>query len=42
MSCAGGNFTWIDPAHDIVGVARWLDPAALNEWLGMVLSALVG
>jgi CubicO group peptidase (beta-lactamase class C family) len=37
---AGGNVTWIDPANDIVGVARWLDPGTLDGWIGRVLSAL--
>jgi CubicO group peptidase (beta-lactamase class C family) len=37
---AGGNVTWIDPAHDLVAVLRWIDPAALNAWIGRVLAAL--
>jgi len=37
---AGGNVTWIDPAHDIVAVARWLDPAAIEPWIGCVMAAL--
>ena len=37
---AGGNITWIDPDHDIVAVARWLDPAAQNEFVAQVLGAL--
>ena len=37
---AGGNLTWIDPAHDLVAVARWLDPAAINPWIGHVMAAL--
>ena len=37
---AGGNFTWIDPAHDLVAVLRWIDPAALDAWIGHVMAAL--
>jgi len=37
---AGGNITWIDPAHEIVGVMRWLDPAAQDSFIGQVLAAL--
>jgi CubicO group peptidase (beta-lactamase class C family) len=37
---AGGNVTWIDPAHDLVCVMRWLDPAAQNEFVGRVLAAI--
>jgi CubicO group peptidase (beta-lactamase class C family) len=37
---AGGNVTWIDPDHDIVAVLRWIDPAALNDWIAHVLAAL--
>ena len=37
---AGGNFTWIDPTHDLVAVLRWIDPAALNVFIGHVMAAL--
>ena len=37
---AGGNFTWVDPEHDLVAVLRWIDPAALNDWIAQVLAAL--
>jgi CubicO group peptidase (beta-lactamase class C family) len=37
---AGGNCTWIDPASGIVAVMRWLDPAATNEFIGLVMAAL--
>ena len=37
---AGGNITWIDPAHDIVAVLRWIDMAALPEWIGMATQAI--
>ena len=39
-SGAGGNLTWIDPVHDIVGVMRWMDPTAQNEFVRLVLAAL--
>jgi CubicO group peptidase (beta-lactamase class C family) len=37
---AGGNVIWIDPAHDIVAVLRWIDSAHLNNWISLTLSAL--
>ena len=37
---AGGNCTWIDPATGIVAVFRWLDPAATNELIGLIIGAL--
>ncbi len=39
---AGGNFTWVDPTHDIVAVLRWHDAAQLDAWIGKVLGALKG
>jgi CubicO group peptidase (beta-lactamase class C family) len=39
---AGGNFTWVDPTHDIVAVLRWHDAAQLDAWIGRVLGALKG
>jgi CubicO group peptidase (beta-lactamase class C family) len=36
---AGGNVTWIDPANDLVAVLRWIDMAALDEWIGLVMAA---
>ena len=38
---AGGNCTWIDPNNGIVAVMRWLDPAATNQFIGLVIGALV-
>ena len=38
---AGGNYTWVDPANDIVAVLRWHDSAQLDAWTGKVLGALV-
>ncbi len=37
---AGGNITWIDPAHEIVAVLRWIDPAAVDGFIERVLAAL--
>lgn len=37
---AGGNYTWVDPANDIVAVLRWHDSAQLDAWTGKVLGAL--
>jgi CubicO group peptidase (beta-lactamase class C family) len=39
---AGGNVTWIDPAHDLVAVLRWIDMAVLNDWIGLVMAGLRG
>ncbi len=36
---AGGNYTWIWPGGDLVAVARWLDPAVLGRFCGMVAAA---
>lgn len=37
---AGGNVTWVDPAHDLVAVLRWIDMAQLDTWIGMILAAI--
>jgi CubicO group peptidase (beta-lactamase class C family) len=37
---AGGNLTWIDASTGIVAVTRWLDPAAADEFIGLVLAGL--
>ena len=37
---AGGNVTWIDPANDLVAVLRWIDMAALNDFIGLVMQAI--
>jgi CubicO group peptidase (beta-lactamase class C family) len=39
-SGAGGNSTWIDPATGIVAAMRWIDPAAIDEFIGHVMAAL--
>lgn len=37
---AGGNVTWVDPAHDLVAVMRWLDPDSVGTFMGLVTAAL--
>jgi CubicO group peptidase (beta-lactamase class C family) len=39
-SGAGGNLTWIDPEHDIVAVMRWIDPAARDGFMRLVMRAI--
>jgi CubicO group peptidase (beta-lactamase class C family) len=39
-SGAGGNLTWIDPDNDLVAVLRWIDPAARNDFMRLVVSAI--
>jgi CubicO group peptidase (beta-lactamase class C family) len=39
---AGGNVTWIDPAHDLVAVMRWMDPDSIGAFMGQVTAALSG
>ena len=39
---AGGNLTWIDPTSDLVVVARWIDPAAIDGLIGRLMTALPG
>jgi CubicO group peptidase (beta-lactamase class C family) len=39
-SGAGGNLTWIDPENDIVAVLRWIDPAARDGFVRLVMSAI--
>lgn len=39
-SGAGGNSIWIDPERDLVAVSRWLDPAKLDRFLGLVYAAV--
>jgi len=36
----GGNFIVVDNEHDIVMVARWLEPDKLNEFIKLVLTSL--
>ncbi len=37
---AGGNLTWVDPAHDLVAVIRWMDPDAIGPFVAKVMTAL--
>ncbi len=37
---AGHNVIWMDPDHDLVGVARWIDQGAMDRFFQLVLSAL--
>jgi len=39
-SGAGGNLTWIDPENDIVAVLRWIDPAARDDFLRLLMKAI--
>ena len=40
MFGAGGNYVWIDPEHEMVAVARWVDPAHVNGFVSRVARAL--
>ncbi len=37
---AGGNLIWLDPDHDLVLVARWLDDSVTDQAIGGFLAAL--
>jgi CubicO group peptidase (beta-lactamase class C family) len=37
---AGSNVIWIDPGHDLVVVVRWIDKAAVDTFLALVLESL--
>lgn len=37
---AGSSLVWIDPAHDLVSVIRWIDQAQIDGFLGRVTAAL--
>ena len=39
---AGGNTILVEPAHDLVLVARWLAPEALDDVIGGVIAAIAG
>jgi CubicO group peptidase (beta-lactamase class C family) len=41
-SGAGGNLTWIDPQNEIVAVLRWIDPAARDRFMQLVMAAIRG
>ena len=38
---AGTNLVWVDPEHDIVVVVRWIDPKHDQEFLKLVVAAIV-
>ena len=38
---AGTNMVYVDPEHDLVVVARWIERSAIDAFLGKVLAALV-
>ena len=40
MIGAGGHYVWVDPAHQAVVVARWLDPARSPGFVSRVARAL--
>ena len=40
MIGAGGHLTWVEPEHDAVIVARWLDPAHTAAFMRRVGAAL--
>mgnify|MGYP000526495503 FL=1 len=40
MVGAGGNYVWIDPAHDAVVVVRWLDAAHFGGFVSRVTDVL--
>jgi CubicO group peptidase (beta-lactamase class C family) len=37
---AGSNIIWIDPEHDLVVVARWIDKPSIDGFLRQVLAAV--
>lgn len=37
---AGTNLIWVDPEHDLVVVARWIDNRQVNHFIGKVLVAV--
>jgi CubicO group peptidase (beta-lactamase class C family) len=36
----GTNMIYVDPAHDLVAVARWIDPKAMDEFVKRLLAAV--
>ena len=38
---SGGNMIWVEPDHDLVVVARWLDFAQLNAFASLVEEAII-
>ncbi len=37
---AGANIIWVDPEHDLVAVARWIDPDAVDGFIERVLASI--
>ena len=37
---AGNNVIWCDPERDLVAVLRWIDKAALDDFLLRLMAAL--
>jgi CubicO group peptidase (beta-lactamase class C family) len=37
---AGANIIWVDPEHDLVIVARWIDRASIPGFLELVVRAV--
>ena len=37
---AGGNICWIDPAHSLVAVLRWVDAGRVDEFIGRLLASV--
>lgn len=37
---SGSNIVYVDPTHDLVVVTRWIQGAALDEFLGKVIAAI--
>jgi CubicO group peptidase (beta-lactamase class C family) len=37
---AGSNVIWIDPEHDLVVVARWIDKAHVEPFLRLIVEAV--
>jgi hypothetical protein len=36
----GTNMIYVDPEHELVVVARWIESNSINEFIGKLLSAL--
>jgi CubicO group peptidase (beta-lactamase class C family) len=39
-SGAGSNLVYVDPANELVVVARWIQGGAMNDFLGMIFDAM--
>jgi CubicO group peptidase (beta-lactamase class C family) len=37
---AGQNVVWVNPADDLVMVARWIQPEAVNDLIGLVMASI--